>query len=595
MIAIILAAGYGNRMRPLTDNEHKTLLKINDITIIDNIIDSLIDNAVNNIVVVTGYRSEELKNYLLNNYKDVNFQFVNNKDFKTTNNIYSLSLAFKNIKIDSDIILIESDLIYDHKIICNLINDSNKNVALVAKYHSGMDGTVVKIGTKNKITEVIPPHLQDSNFSFSDKYKTLNIYKFSKDFTNNIFSKLLNYYSEVIDDNCYYELVLGMLIYMQKEDIYSLLVDNRDWIEVDDTNDIRIAEYKFGKENKKEILGNAWGGYWNYEIVDFSFIRNMYFPTPSMIADVKNNIEELIWNYGSSNKIFNKKLSYYLLKDEKRLCALNGAAQIYPFINNKYCDVKVLMPSPTFGEYEKIFNNKEYYKDDGLFDFKKISNKIQNNDIIVFVNPNNPTGTFTKSENIYDLIKKHPKKLFIIDESFIDFSNSLSISEISGSELLDNFLIIKSMSKSHGFPGVRIGYVYSNNLNLISDIKKSLPVWNFNSFAEYFLEIMLKYRNEFKISIDKTIYDRQEFIKNMKLQKWVNKVFDSSADFILVETDIKILNLVSILLHQDSIYIRDISTKFNDGKSYFRFAVRTSNENNLMISKINNHLKAYDV
>ena len=595
MIAIILAAGYGNRMRPLTDNEHKTLLKINDITIIDNIIDSLIDNAVNNIVVVTGYRSEELKNYLLNNYKDVNFQFINNKDFKTTNNIYSLSLAFKNIKIDSDIILIESDLIYDHKIICNLINDSNKNVALVAKYHSGMDGTVVKIGTKNKITEVIPPHLQDSNFSFSDKYKTLNIYKFSKDFTNNIFSKLLNYYSEVIDDNCYYELVLGMLIYMQKEDIYSLLVDNRDWIEVDDTNDIRIAEYKFGKEKKKEILGNAWGGYWNYEIVDFSFIRNMYFPTPSMIADVKNNIEELIWNYGSSNKIFNKKLSYYLLKDETKLCALNGAAQIYPFINNKYCDAKVLMPSPTFGEYEKIFNNKEYYKDDGLFDFKKISNKIQNNDIIVFVNPNNPTGTFTKSENIYDLIKKHPKKLFIIDESFIDFSNSLSISEISGSELLDNFLIIKSMSKSHGFPGVRIGYVYSNNLNLISDIKKSLPVWNFNSFAEYFLEIMLKYRNEFKISIDKTINDRQEFIKNMKLQKWVNKVFDSNADFILVETDIKILNLVSILLHQDSIYIRDISTKFNNGKSYFRFAVRTSNENNLMISKINNHLKVYDV
>ena len=130
MIAIILAAGYGNRMRPLTDNEHKTLLKINDITIIDNIIDSLIDNAVNNIVVVTGYRSEELKNYLLNNYKDVNFQFINNKDFKTTNNIYSLSLAFKNIKIDSDIILIESDLIYDHKIICNLIFTNSLSLIL---------------------------------------------------------------------------------------------------------------------------------------------------------------------------------------------------------------------------------------------------------------------------------------------------------------------------------------------------------------------------------------------------------------------------------------------------------------------------------
>ena len=591
MIAIILAAGYGNRMRPLTDNEHKTLLKINDITIIDNIIDSLIDNAVNNIVVVTGYRSEELKNYLLNNYKDVNFQFVNNKDFKTTNNIYSLSLAFKNIKIDTDIILIESDLIYDHKIICNLINDSNKNVALVAKYHSGMDGTVVKIGAKNKITEVIPPHLQDSNFSFSNKYKTLNIYKFSKDFTNNIFSKLLNYYSEVIDDNCYYELVLGILIYMQKEDIYSLLVENKDWIEVDDTNDIRIAEYKFAKDEKKDILANAWGGYWNYDVTDFSFIRNMYFPTPSMIADIKNNIEELIWNYGSSNKIFNQKLSYYLLKDETKLCALNGAAQIYPFINNKYSDSKVLMPTPTFGEYEKIFDNKDYYKDDGKFNFKEISNKIENNDVIVFVNPNNPTGTFVKSEIIFELIKKYPKKLFIIDESFIDFSNTLSISEILGSELFDNFIIIKSMSKSHGFPGVRIGYVYSNNLNLISDIKKSLPVWNFNSFAEYFLEIMLKYRNEFKKSIDKTIHDRQEFIKEMKLQNWVINVFDSGADFILVETTNKILELINLLLEKESIYIRDFSKKFNDNKTYFRFAVRTSKDNNRMINAINNYIK----
>ena len=144
---------------------------------------------------------------------------------------------------------------------------------------------------------------------------------------------------------------------MQKEDIYSLSVDNKDWIEVDDTNDIRIAEYKFAKD-EKDILGNAWGGYWNYDIIDFSFIRNMYFPTPSMIADVKNNIEELIWNYGSSNKIFNKKLSYYLLKDESKLCALNGAAQIYPFINNKYSNSKVLIPNPTFGEYEKYLLKK---------------------------------------------------------------------------------------------------------------------------------------------------------------------------------------------------------------------------------------------
>ncbi len=586
MIAIILAAGYGNRMRPLTDNEHKTLLKINNITIIDNIIDSLISNSVKNVVVVTGYRSEELKKYLLDNYNNVNFQFVHNKDFRTTNNIFSLSLAFKKIEIDSDIILIESDLIYDHKIIGNLIKSSKKNIALVSKYQSGMDGTVVKLGSNNKITEVIPPHLQDSDFSFSNKYKTLNIYKFSQDFTNNIFSKLLNYYSEVIDDNCYYELVLGILIYMQKEDIYSILVDNKDWIEVDDTNDIRIAEYKFAKDQKKDILGDAWGGYWNYDIIDFSFIRNMYFPTPSMIADVKNNIEELIWNYGSSNKIFNQKLSYYLLKDESKLCALNGAAQIYPFINNKYSDSRVLIPNPTFGEYEKIFNKKDYYSDNGSFNFDEISKKILNNDIIVFVNPNNPTGTITKSENIFELIKKYPKKLFIIDESFIDFSNTPSVSEMPNADLLENFVIIKSMSKSHGFPGVRIGYVYSNNLKIIKEINQSLPVWNFNSIAEYFLEIMLKYRNEFEKSIEKTISDRSEFSNLLKKQDWVERVFNSESDFILVETRAEIAELINELLEFHNIYIREISNKFKDGKTYFRFAVRTGYDNKLVIEKI---------
>ncbi len=147
------------------------------------------------------------------------------------------------------------------------------------------------------------------------------------------------------------------------------------------------------------------------------------------------------------------------------------------------------------------------------------------------------------------------------------------------------------MSKSHGFPGVRIGYVYSNNLNMISDIKSWIPIWNFNSFAEYFLEIMLKYRNEFKKSIDQTIIDRKEFIKLMKSQYWVNNVFESEADFILVETSNKILDLIDILLEKESIYIRDISKKFKNNKTYFRFAVRKSNENKNMIEAINNYLK----
>ena len=104
---------------------------------------------------------------------------------------------------------------------------------------------------------------------------------------------------------------------------------------------------------------------------------------------------------------------------------------------------------------------------------------------------------------------------------------------------------------------------------------------------------MLKYRNEFRKSIEKTISDREDFINILKSQNWVINVYESEADFVLVETNPKILKLVNLLLSEKSIYIRDISNKFNDNKTYFRFAVRTLKENNLVISTINTYLKKY--
>ena len=93
--------------------------------------------------------------------------------------IYSLALAFEKIKFDKDIIMIESDLIYSIDVIEKAINSKHKNVALVSPYKIGMDGTVVEV-RENKINGLYPPHLQGENFNLFDKYKTLNIYKFSK-------------------------------------------------------------------------------------------------------------------------------------------------------------------------------------------------------------------------------------------------------------------------------------------------------------------------------------------------------------------------------------------------------------------------------
>jgi choline kinase len=320
MKVIILTAGYGKRMRPLTNNNHKTLLTISGKTVIQRIIDGLLTFNLTDITIVTGYMETDLKNYLSLTYHTLNFHYIYNERYSETNNIYSLALAMQQMSIDQDILLIESDLIFEPNVLARLINSPHKNVALVDRYRSGMDGTVVTVeSTKGIITNVIPPHLQGADFNFQDKYKTLNIYKFSQEFCNNTFKKILTYYAQVINDNCYYELILGIIIYMQGGEIFAEILEGEKWAEVDDPNDLKIAKFIFDKSAQKEILDSSFGGYWNYDILDYCFIRNMYFPPNAILSELKNNLPKLIHNYGSKQTILNQKLATYLLCDEYKI------------------------------------------------------------------------------------------------------------------------------------------------------------------------------------------------------------------------------------------------------------------------------------
>lgn len=588
MKAIILAAGYGNRMRPLTDACHKTMLTVAGNTIIGRIIDGLVQNNIKNIVVVTGYRANELTEYLYSTYPQLTFQFVHNSKYRETNNIYSMALAFEHITIDSDIILIESDLLYRPDVITRLINSSFKNVALVDKYRIGMDGTVVTVGN-SVITSVIPPHLQPETFDFSDKFKTLNIYKFSKEFCETSFKKLLIYYANVIDKNCYYELILGILIYMQKETIHAEIVQGESWSEVDDPNDLRVAEFDFN-ENRKEILEYAFGGYWNYHLTDFCFIRNMHFPNTAIISEMKNVLVDLMHNYGSRQTILDRKMAWFLLCTENRVTALNGAAQIYPILKSRFSPLKALIPEPSFGEYYHIFDDFSTFKDNGDFDTSEIEEKSKDAQCIVFVNPNNPTGTLLDTEWIYSFAQKNSHKIIIVDESFIEFSGIPSIISFLEQNPLQNVLVIKSLSKSLGVPGIRLGYFYCCDSSLNDFIKQKIPIWNMNSVAEHFLEIILKHRNTLSQSFQLTIRDKSDFTANLATIPFIDKVYKSGANFILVRlkghADMagKITNQ---LLSQKSIFVKDVSAKFKDNSGYLRLAVRLPAENNDLINALN--------
>ena len=590
MKAVILAAGYGGRMSPLTKEIHKTLLKVNGERIMDLIIKSLINNNIKDIVIVTGYKKEQLKNHLINNFNDIPFQFIHNEKYATTNNIFSLALAFEQIKFDKDIIMIESDLIYSSDVIEKAINSKFKNLALISPYKIGMDGTVVEV-LDNKIIGLYPPHLQGENFNLFDKFKTLNIYKFSKEFCKNEFKKLLVYYAKSIDDNCYYELILGILIYMQRQEIFCEIVPNEKWVEVDDPNDLIGAEFHFNKKNRISILEHSFGGYWNYDIIDFCFIRNMYFPTKSMMAEMKNNLPFLLENYGSKQKVLNEKLSYVLQYNKENLIALNGAAQIYPIISEIIKNQEILIPNPGFGEYERLFNVEDTYIDNGDVNYNLIERKVKKNSNIVFVNPNNPTGTMLKTSWILKMIDTYPNKFFIVDESFIEFSDESSIINYLEDSSRDNVIVIRSMSKTYGLPGVRLGFIYSCNKKLISNIYTKIPIWNLNSLTEFFMEIILKNKRALEKSIEKTKIDRESFINSLNNLAFVEKVYNSGANFILFKTNSKLSNIdvSNYLIQNHLIYIKDVSSKFDSKtNTYFRVAVRNPKENNLLIKILQN-------
>lgn len=589
MKALILAAGFGNRMSPLTNNKHKTLLPINGEPIMDRIVSSLIQNGIQKVIVVTGYRSAELIEHLQKNFKTVKFEFVHNAKYRETNNIFSLALAFEQISLDEDLLLIESDLIYTPDVIKKAIESKYENVALVSPYRIGLDGTVVQI-SGNKITSIFPPHLQDEKFNLFDKFKTLNIYKFSKEFCVNEFKKLLVYYAKTIDDNCYYELILGILIYMQRQDIHCEIIDNDSWVEVDDPNDMMGAEFVFNSEKRLNILEESFGGYWNYDILDFCFIRNMYFPTDSVLAEIKNNLPDILLNYGSKQNILDRKLSYVLQCDEKRLIALNGASQIFPIISNIFGNQRALIPNPTFGEYEKIFPNSLTYNDRVGINEKEVESLISECKIVVFVNPNNPTGSIVKTSKIIELINKFEDKYFIIDESFIEFSEEPSVIDYLENNPKDNVLVIRSMSKNYGMPGIRLGFVYLCNIELLQNFKSMIPIWNMNSIAEFYMEIILKNKRDLNKSFIRTKNDRFEFIQVLRNSNYFDEVYESEADFILVrKAKIKSSSeLVKYLLSNHLIYIKDVSSKMVDNQNnYYRIAVRKPEENNRLIDAIN--------
>ena len=248
MQAIILAAGTGSRLKQYTEKVPKGMVPVNGIPMIERAIESVVDAGIKRLYIGLGYKSEVLKEFIRTNFDDARLKgmkidFIENPVYDRTNNIYSLYLA-KDIFEKDDTILLESDLVFDKKLIRDLVASKEQNLAVVSKYEDWMDGTVTILDKSNNILDFIGKSAQNPNDS--DKYyKTVNIYKFSKYFINSYYLPFLKTYMDVFGKNNYYETCLKFLAQTDPTLLKGFTVSAETWYEIDNPDDLAAAEKKF--------------------------------------------------------------------------------------------------------------------------------------------------------------------------------------------------------------------------------------------------------------------------------------------------------------------------------------------------------------
>lgn len=598
MQAIILAAGMGKRLGNLTSNSTKCMVSFNGRRLIEYTLDAIAETKViDRIVMVVGHGAEELVSFIGNKYKGIKVEYVHNPIYDKTNNIYSLFLAKEYLESD-DTILLESDLIFDKSILLDLINDASSNIAVVAKHESWMDGTVALLDETDHVSSYISKN--DFNWSHAGRYfKTVNIYKFSEDFCKRKFVPYLGAYISSNGTNAYYEEVFKLLTLIDSEGLKALPVGEKLWYEIDDLQDLDIASVIFSKDDDRvHLMQKRYGGYWRFpRLKDFCYLVNPYFPPSRMADEMRENCLTLISQYPSGQNIQNMLAAKMFGCDQSYILVGNGAAELIKGLGSVLTG-NICIPVPTFDEYSATITKGklvEFHSQNSSFDYtaEELISFCNKQDIstLILINPDNPTGHFLAKKDVLHIIEEFSKigKMLILDESFVDFVDGTSQHSLLDDEILSkyqNLVVIKSISKSYGVPGARLGIMATSDKDLMNAVRDRLSIWNINSFGEYFLQIIGKYCKDYWAACGSLANERERLYKELKGVSCLKPV-RSFANYILCEVTGKITSsgLTKNLLCKYSIFIKDCKNKKGfENRSFVRIAVRDAKDNDYLLS-----------
>ena len=333
-------------------------------------------------------------------------------------------------------------------------------------------------------------------------------------------------------------------------------------------------------------------------MLDFCYLVNPYFPNQKMIAEMQANFQTLLTQYPSGMQVNSLVAAKNFGLKEAQVIVGNGAAELIKSLMETITG-KVGVLHPSFEEYANRKNREDLvscvpsnlnftYSADELMSF------FDNKDIqtLLIVNPDNPSGNYIKKADVLRLCAwaKDKQIRLIIDESFVDFVDVEEDKSLLEQQLLNenpHLFVVKSISKSYGVPGLRLGIIASGDQEMIARMKKDVAIWNINSFAEFYMQIYEKYQSVYKTALQAFYESRKRFIQKLSDISFL-RVIPSQANYVLCEVQAPMTSkALTVKLLEKNILIKDLADKngFN-GKQYVRIAVRDDKDNQTLIEAL---------
>ena len=562
-----------------------------------NALTHLANAGVRETIIVVGHLKEKIFERVGTRFQGMEIRYVESERYATTNNIYSLWLAREHL--NEDILLLEADIFFEQELIDRLVSAKGENQAAVARHQPWMIGTVARVDEQGRIEALVELRDQGADFEYSGTLKTVNVYRFGSDFLRKCFLPRLDSAIAAGNVDDYYEAVLSELCGQDGVGLSAVLCDDVRWIEVDNQDDLAVANYLFAnQEQRYEYISNLHGDYWRYNFADHSLLYNLHFPPKALLDDIAAHLGYLVLNYPSGQNILAGLMGTLIDQTPERIVVGNGASELIKVIGRRL-KRRLMVAVPSFNEWVNAVP-EEYVVESALeppsFQLDVDRFVRDANDcgagIAVVVNPNNPTSLAVPKTEVIRLTEQLAERdiLLIVDESFINFTEDTRSGSMAPEiERYRNLVIIKSLSKCYGIGGLRLGYLLTDNNQFADAVREEIPIWNVNGFAEMFLRLAARYRKEFARSCELVRKDRDALYRGLETIAGLT-AYRPDANFVFCRLPDGAMSgpeLTRRLFIEDNILVKHcVGKMMPEADRYVRIASRTEAENQILIEAL---------